>query len=206
MERRRFIKAFIGGLLVPFLLALLDRLPGSGRGLRRYLRPPGAKPEAEFRNACIGCAQCANVCPNKCISMQPLGEGLEDLALPAITARAKACILCMACTQVCPTDALEPLPATDEGKRAVNMGKAYVAEDLCYSFSGRTCGVCYRACPLPGDALTLGLLEQPTVHLEHCVGCGLCEAACVQMPQAIRVIPAWEEAARASAPPSGTDT
>ena len=38
-------------------------------------------------------------------------------------------------------------------------------------------------------ALGRSLFEQPFVHAEHCVGCGLCEAACVHMPQAIRVIP-----------------
>ena len=64
----------------------------------------------------------------------------------------------------------------------------FVSEDHCYSFAGRTCGVCYRACPLPGKAMTLGLYETPIVHTEHCVGCGLCEQACVQMPQAIRIV------------------
>jgi len=31
-------------------------------------------------------------------------------------------------------------------------------------------------------------LEQPEV-LDACVGCGLCERSCIQMPQAIRVVP-----------------
>jgi NAD-dependent dihydropyrimidine dehydrogenase PreA subunit len=95
----------------------------------------------------------------------------------------------MACTQVCPTQALEKLEPTEKGMRAVKMGLAFVSQDHCYSFAGRTCGVCYRACPLPGRAMTLGLYETPIVHPEHCVGCGLCEQACVQMPQAIRVVP-----------------
>ena len=190
-KRRSVIAAFLAGTLVPALLPLLDRIPVAGR-LKKYLRPPGALPEAAFLDACIGCGQCANVCPNKCIEMSGLENGVGELATPRITARSRGCILCMACTQVCPTGALQKLEPTEEGKLAVNMGLAVVSQDVCYSFAGRTCGVCYRACPLPGKALTLGLFEQPHVNPDFCVGCGLCEQACVHMPQAIRVIPAHE--------------
>lgn len=188
MRRATFLRSLVAGAVVPLLIPIIAKLPESSR-LRRLLRPPGALPEADFIKACIGCGQCANVCPNKCISLQGLEAGIDNLATPIINARAQACILCMACTQVCPTSALEKLEPSDEGIKAVDMGTAVVSEDLCYSFSGRTCGVCFRACPLPGKALRLGLFETPIVNPEHCVGCGLCEAACVHMPQAIRIIP-----------------
>ena len=84
----------------------------------------------------------------------------------------------------------QPLEPTEVGRQTVSMGTAVVLEDVCYSYAGRTCGVCYRACPLPGKAMKLGLYETPIVNPEHCVGCGLCEQACVHMPQAIRIIPA----------------
>jgi ferredoxin-type protein NapG len=188
LSRSGFLRAFAVGFIIPLFLPLLERLPNR-LGLKKYLRPPGAKSENEFLDKCIGCGQCANVCPNECISLFGLEAGIENLATPKIVARSKGCILCMACTQVCPTDALEKLEPTEEGKLAVSMGTAVVSEDLCYSFAGRTCGVCYRACPLPGKAMTVGLFEKPYVHEEFCVGCGLCEQACVQMPQAIRIIP-----------------
>ncbi|MDP7742159.1 MAG: 4Fe-4S dicluster domain-containing protein [Lentisphaeria bacterium] len=194
-KRRSFIVALIVGAIIPLFLPLLNLVPSSHR-LKRFLRPPGAKRAARFRDLCIGCGQCATACPNNCISLLGLEHGIENLATPAITPRAQACILCMACTQVCPTGALDRLEPTDEGIRAVDMGKAFVTEDLCYSFSGRTCGVCYRACPLPGKAMSLGLFEQPFVNPDYCVGCGLCEQACVQMPQAIRVVSADELAQR----------
>ncbi|MFT5465808.1 MAG: ferredoxin-type protein NapG [Verrucomicrobiales bacterium] len=189
ISRSGFLRAFLIGVFVPLLYPLLDLFGNKSRRRKSPLRPPGAKAEKEFLSDCIACGQCANVCPNKCITLSGLENGVEHLGTPRIDARAQACILCMACTQVCPTQALEKLEPTPEGIRAVKMGLAFVSEDMCYSFSGRTCGVCYRACPLPGKAMTLGLYEQPHVHAEHCIGCGLCEQACVKMPQAIRVVP-----------------
>ena len=187
LSRLGFLRAFAMGTVIPLLYPLLGKLQAKNR--HKPLRPPGARPEADFLQDCIACGQCANVCPNKCITLSGLESGIENLGTPVIDARAQACVLCMACTQVCPTQALEKLEPTDEGIRAVKMGLAFVSEDMCYSFSGRTCGVCYRACPLPGEAMTLGMFEQPHVHMEHCIGCGLCEQACVQMPQAIRIVP-----------------
>jgi len=188
-NRVGFFRALLTGAVLPFAVLFLGKLPGTRR-LRRYLRPPGAQQEEAFLSACIRCGQCANVCPNQCITLAGLETGLAGLAAPVITARAQACILCMACTQVCPTGALQPLEPTEVGRQTVSMGTAVVLEDVCYSYAGRTCGVCYRACPLPGKAMKLGLYETPIVNPEHCVGCGLCEQACVHMPQAIRIIPA----------------
>ena len=42
--------------------------------------------------------------------------------------------------------------------------------------------------PLQDVAIRVGRLEQPRV-LKDCVGCGLCERSCIQIPQAIRIIP-----------------
>jgi NAD-dependent dihydropyrimidine dehydrogenase PreA subunit len=74
------------------------------------------------------------------------------------------------------------------------MGTARVNQSMCFSFNGRTCGACYRACPLAGSARKIGIFETPLVQPENCVGCGLCEQACLHLPQAIRVIPVAEEA------------
>ena len=188
MERRRFLLEQLA------LLAAAAVAPGvASGGLRsrnaEALRPPGAVPEEEFPGRCIRCGQCAEVCPNRAIRAFGWDAGPTLANTPYIVAREKACILCMKCGAACPTGALTEIPREAEAiVSKVSMGRAVVDRNLCLSYQGKSCGVCYRACPLPDVALRVGMLEQPHV-LERCVGCGLCERACIQIPQAIRVVP-----------------
>lgn len=189
-NRRHFLKELIAGAVASTVLHTpLAQAAFGGQTGQRFLRPPGALPEAEFVSRCIRCGQCGQVCPNRCIEYFDLQNGLDSLNTPFITPREQACILCMKCTQVCPTDALQKVEYTAEDIMAkVNMGKAQVNKDLCLSWQGKTCGVCYRACPLQDVAIKVGMLERPEV-LAACVGCGLCERTCLQIPQAIKIIP-----------------
>ena len=59
-----------------------------------------------------------------------------------------------------------------------------------HSYAGRTCGVCYYACPFPDTALRLKTYAQPVIDEDACVGCGNCERACIHLPQAVRITPA----------------
>ena len=155
----------------------------------RYLRPPGAFSESRFLADCIRCGKCGEVCPNRAINFFGLANGLASLDTPYIIPREQACILCMKCGDVCPTGALKPIVREAEDIIAgVKMGKARVDTNLCLSYQGKTCGVCYRACPLQDIAIRVGYLEQPHVS-DACVGCGLCERSCIQIPQAIMVFP-----------------
>jgi len=134
--------------------------------------------------------KCVNACPNRCLDVFGLRDGLDMAFTPYLKARTRGCILCGDCADVCPTEALTPFGDNREDWVAgVDMGEAHLNKDMCYSYHGRTCGACYRACPLAGEALTIGVFEQPTVHVDKCVGCGLCEQSCLHLPQAIRVIP-----------------
>lgn len=191
LNRRTFLRAGALGATFLWLTRGVQAFARVGARLRRFLRPPGALPEAEFLQRCIRCARCASVCPNTAIRMAGLGFSLQNLNTPYIVPRDQACMLCMKCTEICPTGALTPIPADNDEEIAtrVKMGRAYVDKSMCYSYQKRTCGVCIRACPFPGLAMKTGLYEQPIVT-DACVGCGLCERACIHIPQAIRIVPA----------------
>ncbi len=139
------------------------------------LRPPGALPESQFLAQCIRCVRCIEACPSGAIRLAGAGDRAAP-GTPLILASDTACALCLECTGACPTEALTPLTQ----KREVRMGIAVVDERTCVSHNGTgVCGACHTACPLRNEAITQGPHNAPTVHTDFCVGCGLCEEACI---------------------------
>lgn len=151
---------------------------------RGLLRPPGSLGEAEFLSQCIRCQRCSQVCEADAIRLVGPGGGMHE-GTPYIVPELRACNLCLECGQACPTGAIEPLG----DRRDARMGMARVDEQLCVSHNGTgICGACFTVCPLRGKAIRQGLFHRPEVVDEACVGCGLCEEACiVDRDKAIRV-------------------
>ena len=187
MDRRAFLKNSIalgvGGIVLAELGFSVSTVLGSkqennsalSRG-RLPMRPPGALDEDEFLERCIRCMRCVDACPNHAIVALDDEFGEHKRGTPHIKARRQACMLCnrmdgdhLKCTKICPTGALEPIGKNiEEITSKVAMGKAYIDEALCYSYNSWSCGACYRACPLPGKAMKLGLWEKPEIDQENC--------------------------------------
>lgn len=163
------------------------------------LRPPGALAENDFLGACIRCGMCVRDCPYDTLSLAkpetPVATGT-----PYFTARGIPCEMCddIPCVKACPTGALDH-KLTDINKAKMGLA-VLVDQETCLNFLGLRCDVCYRVCPVIDKAITLELRPNtrtgrhtmfiPTVHSEHCTGCGKCENACVTDEASIRVLPA----------------
>ncbi|MDO4290708.1 MAG: 4Fe-4S dicluster domain-containing protein [Eggerthellaceae bacterium] len=162
------------------------------------LHPPGALHDGGFAARCVKCGKCIEACPYQALRAAPFEAGALSGA-PAIDARSQACRLCadFPCVAACPTGALAPVGSREQ----VRMGVAVIDEDLCLSYKAMRCEVCYRACPLIDEAISIsyGAREgdsihavfAPVVNAEKCTGCGLCVERCVvsEPDCAIRIEP-----------------
>ena len=187
------------------------------------IRPPGARAEPEFLGACLRCGMCVRDCPYHILDLAKLGQNTA-VGTPYFVARGGPCEMCVdiPCVKACPSGALDPT-LTDINR--ARMGLAVLADhETCLNFLGLRCEVCYRACPLSDQAITLEPQQNPrssphamfipTVHSDQCTGCGKCEHACVLETTAIRVLPrrlakgelgghyrlGWEEQKKAGKP------
>lgn len=199
--RRRFLKEISGAAGGACLLALGAGLYSRQAGALPAiaLRPPGALAEADFLGACIRCGLCVRACPYDTLKLAELGEPVAT-GTPWFAARNIPCEMCedIPCVVACPTAALDH-DLTDIGE--ARMGLAVLIDhETCLNFLGLRCDVCYRVCPVIDKAITLEKMHNPrsdrhalllpTVHSDHCTGCGKCEKACVLPGEsAIKVLP-----------------
>ncbi|WP_043421245.1 ferredoxin-type protein NapG [Azonexus hydrophilus] len=221
LARRKFlngIAAAAGGGALLSLVPLLAARP-AGANPAQALRPPGALNEPDFLAACVRCGLCVRDCPYDTLVLAPVGGEVTG-GTPYFKARSIPCEMCedIPCVKACPTGALNPKLTDIHDAR---MGLAVLSDhETCLNYLGLRCDVCYRVCPVIDKAITLESIHNPrsdrhalllpTVHSDHCTGCGKCEAACVLPEAAIKVMPValakgalpdhyrkgWEEKAR----------
>ena len=196
MDRRQFVvqtaqgAAAAGGVGLGWLTLLVQQAHAAAP-----MRPPGALDGDDFSGRCIKCGQGVQACPYHSIRLVKTG-GPGLAGLPTITPRDGPCYMCeqLWCVKACPTGALAPT-LTDVSK--ARMGLAVIDTEHCLSWLGLRCEVCFRACPLKGQAITLTVQQRqiskhamfvPVVHSDACTGCGLCEKQCPTEVAAIRVL------------------
>ena len=218
-DRRKFMVKTIQSIG----LATMGGLLWSGyaieaKGSPLVLRPPGALPEEDFRQACIKCGLCAEACRNRESNIDKetgkqrkgtikMAKGGEEalIGTPFFVPRDVPCYMCddIPCVPVCPSGALDmPSLLNEKGELDINkatMGLAVLHKESCIAYWGLQCDACYRACPLLDEAITLDYIKNdrtgkhafllPNVHSDVCTGCGLCEKACVTEKPAIFVLP-----------------
>lgn len=155
-----------------------------------WLRPPGARDEEDFLAACIRCGQCVQACPFDTLHFAGVDAG-RAVATPTLTPRDVPCRLCaghdgLLCIEACPSGALEPV--ADE--RAIRMGTAVVDTSRCLAYNQVICRACFNSCPYPFEAIRLGPRMEPIIDAAACIGCGLCDEACLTEPSSITIRPA----------------
>ncbi|MCB2102414.1 MAG: ferredoxin-type protein NapG [Rhodobacterales bacterium] len=182
----------VAGLVLGLMAKQARSLPPTA------LRPPGAGTEDSFLGACIRCGLCVRDCPYPTLSLAELGDPVP-VGTPYFVARKAPCEMCddIPCVAACPTGALDPA-LTDIDKSRMGLA-VLIDEETCLNFLGLRCDVCYRVCPVIDKAITLERSHNvrtghhavfiPTVHSEHCTGCGKCERSCVLEEAAIKVMP-----------------
>jgi ferredoxin-type protein NapG len=181
--------AATGGLVWSYLLTQ------QARATPFAIRPPGALAEADFNARCIKCGQCVDACPYDTLKLATADAGIP-IGTPYFIPRETPCYMCedIPCVPVCPTGALNhALEDIDDSR----MGLAVIDIENCLSWQGLRCEICFRECPVQGQAITVEhhprriskhAMFVPLVHSDACTGCGICEQACPTQKAAIRVL------------------
>lgn len=135
------------------------------------LRPPGGQDEAAFLAACLRCDKCRSICPENCISICTLEQGLVNYRTPRIDFHKGQCTFCNECINVCPTKALDSF-----NEETNKIGVAVVDTEQCIAYHLGGCQVCADNCTY--DAISMTSSGKPVVNEQLCNGCGRCEYAC----------------------------
>ena len=117
------------------------------------------------KTACLGCGDCANVCPEKAIKMV---NGVAEV-IP------ERCISCGACISACPKHIIERIPTNAPIYVACSSHcKAKEVTSQC-KVGCIGCGICAKNCPHGAITMADNL---PVIDYTKCTGCLTCVAKC----------------------------
>lgn len=128
------------------------------------LRPPWARPEADFTSACTRCGDCVRECPQQVLRPGALGA-------PEFDPHRGECTFCGDCVAACRSNAFLPAPMPAWTLQAQ-------VSDRCLSAQGVVCASCRDACPAEAIRVPPAARGAAVVDTERCTGCGACVAGC----------------------------
>ena len=162
---------FLGGAASAAVLCGVGGVSVAFRGNQDLLRPPGGQNESSFIGKCIKCDRCRSVCPEHCIGLATVEDGILQARSPKLDFHKGMCTFCDRCIDECPTGALRPF---DESTQ--KLGIAKLDRDRCVAWRNPgSCQKCKDDCPYHAVEIVDGI---PEVDESLCNGCGACEYAC----------------------------
>ena len=130
------------------------------------LRPPWARPEADFLAACTRCEACKTACPQDIVV---IANGY-----PQVNFSLGACTFCGDCLNACEPKALI--------KRDDSPPWSYLAAvaATCIATKGVECRICGEHCDESAIRFSPRIDGPPVPEIQNatCTGCGACVAPC----------------------------
>ncbi len=162
---------FIGTLASTAVLCGVGGVSVAGAGSDSLLRPPGGQNESHFLEGCLRCDRCRSVCPENCIGLAKIEDGLIHIRTPKMDFHRGKCTFCNRCIEICPTQTLESFDSSVQ-----KIGVAQLNNERCVAWKNPgSCNKCQEACEYGAIDISEGY---PHVNEGLCNGCGACEYAC----------------------------
>jgi len=139
---------------------------------RTPLRPPWARPEAEFKKLCTGCNDCVEACPENII--------FDRGGLPQISFRDGYCTFCGDCVKACDVGAFVAEAGCDNLSSCSAWSLRAHFDHRCIAANGTECRICGEQCEVGAIRFKprRGGPPIPTIDAATCTGCGACVGPC----------------------------